>query len=218
MSAKPLLSTVLATGLAAWMGCIIATVNADQVLMRNGDRFNGQVSAVDEQTVTVRSETLGNLKLPRSKVLTISLGQDTSKPAGVASTNGAVGLGLAPTTNKAPETSSLLKQLAANTNLVQQVQAQFLAGAGPESNAKFNELLNGLLSGKISVEDIRSQARVAADQIRNAKQELGDDAGLALDGYLTILDHFLKESAPATTGPKGSPSTTKNRAAVAEEE
>ena len=43
------------------------------------------------------------------------------------------------------------------------------------------------------------QARSAADQIRSLKQDLGDGAGWALDGYLAILEHFLNES-PAAGG------------------
>ena len=78
----------------------------------------------------------------------------------------------------------------------QLVQAQFLADAGPEANAKFNELLGGLMTGKLSLEDLRVQAQSAATQMHEARKELGDDAGVMIDGYLAILDHFLKETAP----------------------
>ena len=83
------------------------------------------------------------------------------------------------------------------TNLIQQVQTQFLSEASPEAKDKFNELVGGLLSGKLTVNDIRAQAQAAADQVRAAKRDGGDNAGLALDGYLAILDQFLSETAPA---------------------
>jgi hypothetical protein len=88
------------------------------------------------------------------------------------------------------------------------VQKQFLNGTGPEANAKFNELLGGLMSGKLSVEDIRTEAKAAADQLRALKRDSGEDAGFASGAYLAILDHFLKETAPsgsATNAPASSP-------------
>ena len=95
--------------------------------------------------------------------------------------------------------SPAFRQLGANTNLIQQVQKQFLSGAGPEANNKFNELLGGLMSGKLSVDDIRAEAKTAVDQLRALQREGGEEAGFATDAYLAILDHFLKETAPSGT-------------------
>jgi hypothetical protein len=103
---------------------------------------------------------------------------------------------LAPT-NAAPNLSPAFHQLGANTNLIQQVQKQFLSGAGPEANTKFNDLLGGLMSGKLSVDDIHAEAKTAADQLRALKREGGEEAGFATDAYLAILDRFLKETAPS---------------------
>ena len=83
--------------------------------------------------------------------------------------------------------------LAANTNLVEKVTAPLLGDAGPEAKAKFNELFGGLMSGKLSVEDIRAEARSAVAQMKTLKRDVGDDTGL-LDGYLTILEKFLGDS------------------------
>jgi hypothetical protein len=83
--------------------------------------------------------------------------------------------------------------------MLQQVEAQFLNDASPEARAKFNELMGGFLSGKLSVNDIRAQAQTTADQVRSLRKDLGEDAGSLIDGYLSILDTFLKETAP----PKG---------------
>ena len=119
--------------------------------------------------------------------------------------------GSAAPAQRSHEPSPALHGLGANTNLIQQVQKQFLSGAGPEANAKFNELLGGLMSGKLSVDDIRAQAKTAADQLRALQRESGEDAGFATSTYLAILDHFLKETAPsgsATNAPARSPSPT----------
>jgi hypothetical protein len=55
------------------------------------------------------------------------------------------------------------------------------------------------MSGTVSVDDIRAQARSAVEQVKALKKESGDDTGM-LDGYLTILEKFLGETpAGATT-------------------
>jgi len=91
--------------------------------------------------------------------------------------------------------SGPLRQLGANTNFIEQVRAQFLAAAGPEANQKFSAMVGGLLSGRLTVNDIRTEAKSAADQLKELKRDLGEDSGWALDGYLTILESFLRETA-----------------------
>ena len=78
--------------------------------------------------------------------------------------------------------------------MIQQVRSQLLGDAGPEANKKFDQLMTGLLSGKLSVADIRVEAKRTADQARAMQKELGPEAGASIDGYLAILDHFLSES------------------------
>ena len=85
------------------------------------------------------------------------------------------------------------------------MQKQFLGGAGPEANDKFNELLGGLMSGKLTVDDIRAQAKSAADQLRALQRDSGEEAGFAANTYLAILDHFLKETAPPVASATNSP-------------
>ena len=46
-----------------------------------------------------------------------------------------------------------------NAATIEQVRQQMLAGADPAANQKYNEMLGGLMSGKLSVNDIRAQAR-----------------------------------------------------------
>ena len=170
-------------------------VQADQLEMQNGDRYVGHVLSVNSNTVVLESGVLGTLRLPRNKVAAITLdpGSATRSPAPSAATNAVAAAPAKP----AADLSPALRQLGAHTNLIQQVQKQFLAGAGDGANAKFNELLDGLMSGKLSVADIRAQASTAADQLRALKRDGGDDAGFGIDSYLAILDRFLKETAPA---------------------
>jgi hypothetical protein len=82
-----------------------------------------------------------------------------------------------------------------------QVQQQLLTDASPEAKARFQELAGGYLTGNISESQIRAEAKAAADQLRKFKAELGADAGEELDGYLSILEGFLNEPAPAAALP-----------------
>jgi len=91
--------------------------------------------------------------------------------------------------------------LGANTNLVQQIRKQFLADAGPKANDKFDELLNGLTTGKLDINGLRAEAKSAADQLRAMKKDMGGDAGETLDAYLGVLDSFLSQSAPPAAAP-----------------
>jgi len=182
----------------------------DTIEMQNGDRYAGQVVSLNTNTVVLQSDVLGTVRLPRAKVAVITLGAvpASNSPALPSPTNAPPHTPTKALANAAPKPSPAFAQLGANSNLIQQVQKQFLGDAGPEANQKFNDLLGGLMSGKLSVEDIRAEAKTAADQLRTLKREGGDEAGFATDSYLAILDHFLKETAPsgtATNAPGTSP-------------
>src|ERR1035438_4544893 len=182
----------------------------DQVEMQNGDRYAGHVLSLNTNTVVLQSEVLGTLRLARSKVAVITLGPGpaSNSPALPLPPNAFTPPPSMARTNVVSNLSPGLLGLSTSTNLIQQVQKQFLSGAGPEANNKFNELLGGLMSGKLSVEDIRAEAKTAADQLRAVQRESGEDAGFATSTYLAILDHFLKETAPSgapTNGPGTSP-------------
>jgi len=200
------------TGVALFCAALVlflapGWLRADQVEMQNGDRYAGHVLSLNTNTVVLQSDVLGTLRLPRAKVAVITLGSmPANSPALPALTN-APGLALSTArTNKPPKLSPAFAQLGASTNLIQQVQKQFLSGAGPEANNKFNELLGGLMSGKLSVDDIRAEAKTAADQLRALKREGGEETGFATDAYLAILDHFLKETAPSASATNAPPS------------
>ncbi len=178
----------------------LATIclRADQVDMQNGDRYLGTVLSLDTNTLVLRSAVLGTVNLPRGHVAHITLGPggatnftraaSVTKPQQTASSIAI--------TNGMTDLSASLRQLGANTNFIEQVRAQFLVDAGPEANNKFNGMVSGLLSGRLTVNDIRAEAKSAADQLNELKRDLGEDAGGALDGYLAILENFLRETAP----------------------
>lgn len=76
-----------------------------------------------------------------------------------------------------------------------------LPGFGsPAVQGYFNDRVNGLIDGSISIDDIRRDASQAADELRSLKADLGP-SGAALDGYLGILEGFLNATAPPVAAP-----------------
>ena len=189
--------------------------------MQNGDRYIGKVVSLNDATLVLQNDVLGTVRLPRGKVAMITFGATTPAQAfqQPTTTNRLAQAPVRGATNASPELSAVLGQLSVSSNLVKQVQSRFLSGTGSEANGKFNEMLDGLLTGKLDMTDLRAQAQSAADQLRAAKKDLGDEAGWGLDSYLAILDHFLKETAPQDGSPTNSlPPQARPKAGVETEE
>jgi hypothetical protein len=194
--------------LSLLMTCLELLANADQIEMSNGDRYIGRVVSLGNDTLVLQSEVLGTLKLPRSRIATISLGA-AAPPAGtngfhgvalLSRTNRTAQLRALATTNSHPGFNAAMHELNTNSSVIQQVQQQFLSGAGPEAQTKFNDLVSGLMSGKLGVNELRAEAKNTLAQAQNSRKELGEEGGAALDSYLAILEGFLKETEPATQG------------------
>lgn len=183
----------------------LGVARGDQVEMVNGDRYVGRVVSLGSDILVIQNEFLGTLKLPRARISSIAL---ESTPA----RGGTNALRVAPTllrsnrlaqisgrvsTNADPDFASAIHELGSNSSVIQQVQQQFLAGAGPEAQTKFNDLVTGLMSGKVGVNELRTEAKNTLEQARSARKELGEEGGSSMDSYLAILESFLKESEPA---------------------
>jgi hypothetical protein len=163
-------------------------VAADSVQLANGDVLNGRVLGLDDKQLRLESDTLGQVNIPRVKVVSITLGDQ--KPA-------------APKAGAAPAGSpeALLKQLQAtgvNPKDIGDIQKMFPLLATPEASAYFNDTVKGLLGGTLSVGDVRKEAIRARDELKKATKGLGPDIDAALAPYLTILEKFIGESQPAT--------------------
>jgi hypothetical protein len=189
----------------AWSGMIVALVaapalRADVLEMQNGDRYSGKVISVSPDTVVLNNEVLGKITVPRDKVVGLFFGTNAVAPkvavhpAQPVSTNLPAATAPVAVANTNVDLSAAFRQLGANTNFVGQIRQQILAG-NPEATRKYDELVGGLLSGQLSVNDIRQQAQSAAAQLRELKRQLGPEADDSLDGYLQVLDGFIKETA-----------------------
>jgi hypothetical protein len=202
LAMKPILSL---SCLVAAFFLTITAIRADQVEMRNGDRYVGKVVTLDANTLILKNDNLGTVRIARTKVANLTFGDNVANPVTPAPAPAAAVTNPPPapamiTTNGQADLSASLKALGANTNFINQVRSQFLAGAGPEANNKFNEMVSGLMSGKMDINALRSQAQKSANDLRKMKREVGDDTGI-LDSYLSILDGFIQESAPTTNAP-----------------
>jgi hypothetical protein len=193
------------------LACLVSGLAyADQVVMQNGDRYNGKVVSLTTNTLVLQSDVFGTINLSRSKVAQVTLGNETTttplqiKPAVSSTTK----------TNADIALTTSARQLKSQPQLIQQVQNQYLNDTTPEAKAKFDEMLTDLSTGKMSVGDLRTQAKATADQVRALRKELGDDAGEGLDGYLAILDNFVQAAASeevVTNKVTATPATPKAR-------
>jgi len=194
---------------------------ADMIELTNGDHYRGSVISMTPSNVVFMSEIQGMVKLPRAKIAQITLHDVVPKT--VATTNQAadptastaatarpqnVGAPLimsgANTTTftstgvTAAPSDALVQQMrqqGVDPKLIDQVKQQILEKASPEAAHQFDQTVTGLMSGNISVKDIRAQAQSSIAQIKAAKAEFGPDVGDALDGYLVVLEKFVQESA-----------------------
>lgn len=198
------------TGLLRWLcagwfvlGFTGGAQAADLVQMQNGDRYAGKILSMDTESVVMQSDVLGKITLPRTKVALLNLGSApiATLPKAAAPATNLQGAPAVVVTNGSADLASMFRQTGTNQPSVKAIREQYLLDAGPEANARFDELLGGVMSGKVTINDLRAQAKTAAEQLRGFKRDLGDDVGSEVDGYLSILDHFLAETGSVTNPP-----------------
>jgi hypothetical protein len=171
---------------AVFARCILG----DVVECENGDRYNGKVLLVDEQNVKLQNEIAGVLNIPRAKVVTISFRPQKAAPqAGVRAT-GATNL----------SALALPQAIQGDPATIERVQNEILGTAGPEANQMFQEMVRGLLSGKLDATDIRSKAQSTLNDLKELQKELGDDDSAALlNTYAGILQGFVNQTPAKPT-------------------
>ena len=170
------------------------STRADIVNVVNGDRFVGSVELVNTAEVHLKSDTLGLVKIPRLKVQSIYFGTNQPPAAGIASAKKAE-----------KETNTALF----DAKDVEKVQGDFLATAGPEANAMFKDLIQGLAQGKLNQDDIRKQAEQSLKELKELQAELGEEADNPIvANYAAILERYIKQgstNAAKATAPKPAP-------------
>ncbi len=180
-------------------------LRADLVEMQNGDRYSGKVLSVSADTVVLESEVLGKINVPRKHVASLAFGTNAAAPketTNVARVSAPANLPTAALpvdlANTNADLSAALRNPGTDTNFIRQIREQMLAG-NPQAAGKYDELVNGLMSGKLNLNDLRREAKSSADQLRAFQRDLGPEAGDSLRVYLDVLDNFLKETATEPT-------------------
>jgi hypothetical protein len=192
---KKSLSLLLFGFLALWMS---PESRADEVVMQNGDILNGIVLGMSTNDLTLKDDNLGTITLSRAKITSVVFGKVQPPTPWVSTPPNDIVIHAyrTPETNSISDLQTELRGLRDQTNLIQEVQAQILgSSASPEAVNKFNELLDGLSTGKIDINELRAEAQSAAQQLESFTNQMGaDDSGEA-ESYLAILNSFLKETA-----------------------
>jgi hypothetical protein len=101
---------------------------------------------------------------------------------------------------KGESIDDVLRQLRVeglNQGELKQLEDKLPLLATPEVKDYFNKTVGGLLSGDLSVSDLRNQAIKARQQLKDLEKDLGPGGAEALQGYMGILDKFISESDPA---------------------
>ena len=169
--------------------CLLpAVLRADVIELVNGDRYYGSLIAVTQTNVELKSEIQGKMNIARDKVATIMFRETAAQKADVAKSI---------TGKKNAKASALADELRAqgiNPKDIGKVPEEILSGANPEATAQFKDMVAGLMTGQLSVDSIRAQAQKSVEEIHAMKEDLGEEGGELLDGYLLILENFLKET------------------------
>ncbi len=176
---------------------MVVHAQGDQVQTTTGDRYTGNIITFTNSMLVLKSDVLGLIRIPRAKLASVSFGNvPVSSNAQPMKAVSVPANALDGDVDK--DTQKMLARLQSHTNLMVGVQSKFLGDAGAEANNKFSQMVSGLLSGNLSVGDIRAEAAAAASQLRAAKKELGEESSFAVDSYLAILDRFLVNSGSVT--------------------
>ena len=179
-------------------------LRADVLEMQNGDRYSGKVLAVSADTVVLNSEVLGKINVPRSKVANLTFSTNAATSSAVVnlprpvSTNLSIVVSGPSVADTNADLAAAFQKLGADTNFVGQIRNQMFAGS-PEAAAKYDELVNGLMTGQINLNDLRKQAQASAEQLRELKREM-PEAAESFDAYLQVLDSFVNETANGSAG------------------
>lgn len=174
--------------MAVILGCLglHSVMGSDRVEMRNGECYVGKIIGVTTNCVVMESESAGKVTLSRSTVASIRFAAGAPTTAGAGATNK-----VAP--SKTTAAMAGLKDFNTETNLLESVQRDLLSQATPEATQRFRQMVGGLMTGSLTVDDLKKEARAVSKQARAMKADLGEEGGAALDSYLAILDSFLND-------------------------
>lgn len=193
--------------LLAVLGLFVASalVFGEEVRLKNGDVVLGKVKSLDENTLILASENFGELKIARDRIGVIIFAREAAPVAPSAAPETTAKPGAA--SDVADDLAGQLKKL--DPTYMKAIEQAFpLLNSSPEAKKYFTERVEGLMTGKINIEEVRQDAKKVVAELEDLKADLGEESGAALDGYLGILKRFLNETEPSgkkTAAPKVDP-------------
>jgi len=162
---------------------LTASVFGDVIECENGDRYNGKVLLLNEKELKLQNDIQGTITIPREKIVTISF--RPAKKTGLL--------------NERPSAGATNRPSQFDPAAVAKVQQELLGEANPEANQLFQEMVNGLMSGKMNIGDIQGKAQSTLNELKQFQKELGqDEDGELLGNYVSVLENFLKAASQNT--------------------
>lgn len=180
-------------GLAATFLLLPAMVSAELIIFENGDQLRGTIVTLDAKELKLQNPNVGLVTISREKVASIVLKESPGTSLGTTLSSQS---GLKPPTTTNDPVAQLRQGI--DPKMLEQVQNQFLGAAGPEANAMFNEMLSGLVSGQLNLNDLRNQARTTLDELKKMENELDEEDTAMLSMYSGILERFIAQGTNST--------------------
>jgi hypothetical protein len=192
--------------------------HADRLQLANGDEIEGELLEVSGERVKFRHSILGTFTVPRQHIHAIELGKqrggerimadgsqappETPKEVIDRLINPDVKRQTVKTLERGHKRHATpqaaveqLRQQGVDAKMMGQLHAMLPGFGSPEVQKHFQDRVNGLMSGSLSINDIRDEAIQVRDQLKELMDELGSD-GQALGGYYGILDGFIQKTDP----------------------
>ncbi len=200
--------------------CLPVTVRGDRLQLSNGDEIEGELLEMSGDQVKFRHPILGTFTIPRYQIHAIELGQERGgnrimsdgseappeTPEEVIDRlvnpdlNAAAVKQLEKGSKRHPTPQDVVEQLrkeGVDAKMMSQLHAMLPGFGSPVVQQHFEDRVNGLMSGSLTINDIRNEAIDVRDQLKELMDDLGP-GGEALRGYYGILDGFIEKTDPDT--------------------
>ncbi len=131
---------------------------ADSVMLKNGDKLSGKVTAIDDRTITLDSAALGKVTLRRELVKSISLGEPEEADKAADK----------PADKTAPKIPATL-----DPKVLAEVQKLVPGLADPAAKELFDKMVKDMASGDLNVQGLRREAMHVLNELEQFEKELG---------------------------------------------
>ena len=198
--------------------CNSGSALGDRLQLANGDEIEGELIEMKDGNVKFRHEILGVFTLPRTQIHAIELGKErggnrlmsdgTEAPPETPEEvldrliNPAIDkeaikkLSQREKQHSTPQDAvDQLRREGVNEKMMSQLHMMLPGFGSPKVQEHFQDRVTGLMSGSLTINDIREEAVDVRGQLKELMDELGP-SGQALQGYYGILDGFIEKTDP----------------------